>query len=109
MCVAVDHGQNADRRAVEQGVGDEVHGPGLIGLNDLEAAAAVAARAFAPGRLLTNHQAFESVEVIDTLVVHGPALPPQEHVQTAVAVAHARSGQLLETQRNSSCGSATER
>lgn len=75
---------------------NEVHGPGFVG-PDRRTAVIPELRLHPPLRhLVPQLKAQLLVKLVDPLGVDLPALASQQYMDTAVAVAHARHGNLLD-------------
>ena len=92
----IDHRQHAQLAPIEQRIGDEVHAPYFVdGVRELFGLPALCGLV-APGALQSQRQAFLAVQAIHPLDVVHMALPAQHHVHPAVAIVHARVGDLLD-------------
>jgi len=100
---------NPERPTIEELIGHEVHRPDLVRFTGRWSIGAVTPGAFTLGQLGPDDQAFFAIQPVNTLLVHGPALPSQQNVEAAIAIADAGGSELLEphAQRGLGIGALT--
>ncbi len=94
----VDHVRELESASVSRGIELKIHGPHLVGMLSAVASHRSVSGACPlplPGR--GRLQAFLPPQPLHPLVVHAPALPPQQAVSHPPAPADVLSGDLLET------------
>ena len=92
----VDDGQNPDLLAHGQLIMDEVHRPGVVRLRGRTTILPELRLHPSLWSFVPQLQAQSGVEAIGSLDVRHPALPLQDDMHTAVAVAHAGLGDLFD-------------
>jgi len=83
----VDDCEHAKWSTVEQLIVDEIHTPALMRTLRLRHHASMQAHVLAPTHPCAQLQAFQSIQTSHALLVHGPTLSSQHHVNTLVAEA----------------------
>lgn len=92
----IDDGQRPEPPAIEQGVRHEIHGPDLVRTGSRQPIQPVRRHEVATGSLGTQVQPFFTVKPENPLMVYGPAFPPQQDMNTTIAVTLPHSRDFLD-------------
>jgi hypothetical protein len=85
----IDHGEHAKWPAIEQLVVNEIHAPALVRALRLRDHASMQTHVLASTHPCTQLQSFQSIQPSHALLVHGPTLSSQHHVNALIAEAWA--------------------
>src|SRR4030095_15162299 len=81
----IDDREHAKWPSIEQLIMDEIHAPALMRTLRLRHHASMQAHVLAPTHPCAQLQAFQSIQTPHALLVHGPTLSSQHHVNMLVA------------------------
>ncbi len=92
----IHHRQDPQLRPGRELVMDEVHGPRLLRVRGVFAVVAQLGLDAPFGRFRPQLQAEFAIDALGLLLVDHPSVPPQQHMNAAVAVAHPRLTDLFD-------------